>query len=49
MKKILTLFLCFFLLLTNGAFIKAEETIAYVDPSGNTAGAYQTLQLAAES
>ena len=49
MKKILTLVLCLFMSLTCFNTVKAEGTTLYVDPTGQTQGAYETLQLAANA
>ena len=47
MKKILTMLLCLFMTLTCTNVIKADGTTVYVDPTGETEGAYERLDLAA--
>ena len=49
MKKLLTLMLCLFMSLTCTNIVKADGTTLYVDPTGETEGAYETLQLAANA
>lgn len=51
MKRIFNLLLCLFLVLTNfNIVVKAEEeTIVYVDPTGETEGAYERVDLASEA